>query len=360
MASYTAHHVTGTGLNIYAKQLPLNTSNWATGVTTMSEVLTTGIYTATLASQNRYLVFVQSGGSPSATDLVDGSFASSVWDDVLTGATHNIATSAGRRLRTLGDTVVLAEGTAAGGDNAGPSGAGTITLENGIGTVCVGQAIRVRGQVRYIESYDTNTDVAVVDQAWCEIPENGDDYTIFNLRTPLIGRISTAVANTFGGVLANLQSMIEDVSGWRFTSKALEQGPTVQVELGGLAQPFQTELDKPVRMTAGDTKKTADGNALLFPVTLPESFDPSGTTITFAAERRPKGLGAQDFISSTDCSFTEIDGADFVAVQFLTSASTDKRPGEYDWNVVVKKGTSEITKTRGVMVLLPKYLPPPP
>jgi hypothetical protein len=230
MASYTAHHVSGTGLVVYAKQLPLNTSNWATGVTAMSEVLTTGIYTATLASQNRYLVFVQAGGSPASTDLVDGSFASSVWDDVLTGATHNIATSAGRRLRTLGDTVVLAEGTAAGGDNAGPSGAGTITLQNGIGTVCVGQAIRVRGQVRYIESYDTNTDVAVVDQAWCDVPQNGDDYTIFNLRTPLIGRIATAVTGTFGWVLANLQSMIEDVSGWRFTSKALEQGPVTPTQ----------------------------------------------------------------------------------------------------------------------------------
>jgi hypothetical protein len=74
MASYTAHHVTGTGLTIYAKQLPLNTSTWSTGVTAMTEVLTTGIYTATLASQNRYLVFVQSGGSPAATDAVDGSF----------------------------------------------------------------------------------------------------------------------------------------------------------------------------------------------------------------------------------------------------------------------------------------------
>ncbi len=235
MANYTAYHVSGTGLDIYAKPLPLTLSPWSTGVVAFTEAGSTGVYSATLDDSLGYIIFVRAGLNPTDTDAVDGSL----------------------------------------------------------------------------------------------------DLGVF-------------------------PTLVENVSGWRFTSKALEQAPTLVVDVPGFTEPFQVELTKPVRMTAGDTKKTADGNALQFPVRLPQAFDPSGATITFAAERRPRGLGAQDFISSTDCAFTVIDGADFVAVEFLASADTDKRPGEYDWNVVVTKGTSEITKTRGVLVLLPKFLPPPP
>jgi len=360
MANYTAYHGSQPGLDIYAKQLPLNTSNWATGVVVLNEVASTGVYSGTLVSANQYMVFVQEGGSPSATDPIDGSFASNIWDEVLTGATHNIASSAGRRLRQLADTVVLDDGQNTGASNGGPDGTGTITLKVGTTTACIGQSIRSNGQVRFIESYDVSTRVAILDQPWCVVPGTGDDYTIYSQRSSMVGKLATALTGTFGWALQNLQSLLENVSGWRFTSKALEQAPTLVVDVPGFTEPFQVELTKPVRMTAGDTKKTADGNALQFPVRLPQAFDPSGATITFAAERRPRGLGAQDFISSTDCAFTVIDGADFVAVEFLASADTDKRPGEYDWNVVVTKGTSEITKTRGVLVLLPKFLPPPP
>lgn len=41
--------------------------------------------------------------------------ADAVWDEILTGATHNIATSAGRRLRQLEQSVILHQSTAFGG-----------------------------------------------------------------------------------------------------------------------------------------------------------------------------------------------------------------------------------------------------
>jgi hypothetical protein len=40
--------------------------------------------------------------------------AAAVWDEVLTGATHNVSASAGRRLRQLGDERIIAEGTVQG------------------------------------------------------------------------------------------------------------------------------------------------------------------------------------------------------------------------------------------------------
>ncbi len=54
--------------------------------------------------------------------------ADAVWDEILTGATHNASTSAGRRLRTLDAAFVVQDGTAQAG------GAATITLESGAST----------------------------------------------------------------------------------------------------------------------------------------------------------------------------------------------------------------------------------
>lgn len=163
-----------------------------------------------------------------ATDAA-GEIADAVWDEVLTGATHNVATSAGRRLRTLADTVILKDGDTVAADNAGTingsNGLGRIKLQPDVGTVCVGQAVRVTGQVRYIEAYDADTQYATVDSAWCTIPEVGDEYTIFNLRNALIQKINSAGSGTIAYPIAKLWEMLEDSTGWRFTEKALEEGP---------------------------------------------------------------------------------------------------------------------------------------
>lgn len=174
-----------------------------------------------------------------ATNIVNKSFnwpdavdeiAGEVWDEPLTGATHNVSTSAGRRLRQLGDTVILKDGETVAADNAGvingSNGLGRIKLQPDVGTVCVGQAVRVAGMVRFIEAYDADTQYATVDAPWCTIPEVGDEYTIFNLRTSLIQRITSAASGTIAFVLAKLWEMIEDVSGYRFTADALEEAPT--------------------------------------------------------------------------------------------------------------------------------------
>lgn len=113
--------------------------------------------------------------------------ADAVWDEVLTGATHNVASSAGRRLRTLGDERIIAEGTVQSATT------NTITLEP-TGTLCVGQTVVVTDQstgdkqTRYILAYDDGTDTATVDSNWCDVPTNGDGYLLTTVRDPLIIR----------------------------------------------------------------------------------------------------------------------------------------------------------------------------
>jgi hypothetical protein len=107
--------------------------------------------------------------------------AGAVWDEVLTGATHNIASSAGRRLRQLASVIVRA-GTAQGpgtGNNqiqldAGASATNgeydpnVIFIETGTGA----------GQARLILQYNGSTKVATVDRDWRINPDNTSEFVI--------------------------------------------------------------------------------------------------------------------------------------------------------------------------------------
>jgi hypothetical protein len=115
-----------------------------------------------------------------ATDA-SGEIADAVWDEVLTGATHNVAASAGRRLRQLA-SVIVHSGTAQGagtGNNqiqldAGASainGAydpGLVYIETGTGA----------GQTRLILQYNGSTKVATVDRDWRVNPDNTSEFVI--------------------------------------------------------------------------------------------------------------------------------------------------------------------------------------
>jgi hypothetical protein len=116
----------------------------------------------------------------SANDLYSP-IADAVWDEVLTGATHNIASSAGRRLRQLASVIVRA-GTAQGpgtGNNqiqldAGASATngeydpGLLFIETGTGA----------GQARLILQYNGSTKVATVDRDWRVNPDSTSEFVI--------------------------------------------------------------------------------------------------------------------------------------------------------------------------------------
>jgi hypothetical protein len=113
--------------------------------------------------------------------------AAAVWDRVLTGATHNVPSSAGRRLRILDEERIIADGQVVSATT------NTVTLQP-IGSLCVGQTIVVTSddtgekQTRFILAYDSGTNTASVDTQWCNIPQAGDEYLLTTVRDPLVTR----------------------------------------------------------------------------------------------------------------------------------------------------------------------------
>ena len=102
------------------------------------------------------------------------------WDIVLTGGSHNLATSSGRRLRQIETIFVLAEGVAQGGT------ASTITLEAGensldsfynhvMVTITAGTGI---GQARAVNDYTGATLVADIVPDWTTIPNSASTYEL--------------------------------------------------------------------------------------------------------------------------------------------------------------------------------------
>ena len=103
-----------------------------------------------------------------------------VWDELLTGATHNIANSAGRRLRLLQDAGVVTDGMAQAG---GPA---TITLESGESSttdIFAGDRVIIVGGLGVgehgiITAYDGGTKIATMSQNWVIQPDSTSEYEL--------------------------------------------------------------------------------------------------------------------------------------------------------------------------------------
>lgn len=105
--------------------------------------------------------------------------ADQVWDEVLTGATHNIPTSAGRRIRVLAD-FAIDDGIAQSG------GADFIQLATTASTtpsIYVGCQIAIvggtgMGQSRYIVGY-TASRIASIARHWAVAPNATSEYAVY-------------------------------------------------------------------------------------------------------------------------------------------------------------------------------------
>lgn len=105
--------------------------------------------------------------------------ADDVWDEILTGATHNIATSAGRRLRQIASSIIY-DGIAVS------STENTITLDAGASAVngAYDPALIYivngtgAGQCRLILEYTGATRRAVVDRDWKILPDATSEYVL--------------------------------------------------------------------------------------------------------------------------------------------------------------------------------------
>lgn len=108
------------------------------------------------------------------------------WEEILTGATHNIPTSAGRRVREIG-AFAIHSGTAQSGSTNGITLAATANGGDGVynRNLIVITDNTGKGQTRTIVDYDDATKVVVVDRDWRITPDNTSEYQITPSDTPL-------------------------------------------------------------------------------------------------------------------------------------------------------------------------------
>jgi hypothetical protein len=131
-----------------------------------------------------------------------GENADAVWDEILTGSSHSIATSAGRRLREASDLSVLrSEELAQGGTistitlNAAAS-AQDLFYNTAILTITDGTGV---GQARTINQYTGATRVATICRDWVIAPDNTSKYMLRSTACTAVYTIGTgalALINT--------------------------------------------------------------------------------------------------------------------------------------------------------------------
>ncbi len=112
--------------------------------------------------------------------LISPAGVGAVWDEVLTGNTHNVSTSAGRRLRQLEQAFVMAEGVIDTATNTH-----TFTLDAGAVATAdyyIGARLQIEegagaGQSRIIAAYSVGK-VAILDSDFTTIPDASSRYSI--------------------------------------------------------------------------------------------------------------------------------------------------------------------------------------
>lgn len=107
--------------------------------------------------------------------------SNAVWNELLTGSTHNINNSAGKRLRSLASVVVrneFAQGSGVG-NNQIQLDTGASTIDGGYDPALVAIISGTgTGQMRLILQYDGTTKIATVDRNWKVNPDATSEFNI--------------------------------------------------------------------------------------------------------------------------------------------------------------------------------------
>lgn len=117
--------------------------------------------------------------SQAATGMVE--IAKAIWDRVLTGATHNITNSAGKRLRDITSPVIrsnTAQGPGTGNNQIQlDTGASAVDNTYDPSVVCIVEGTGL-GQSRLVIEYDGTTKTATVDKDWRVNPDATSSFVI--------------------------------------------------------------------------------------------------------------------------------------------------------------------------------------
>ena len=208
-------------------------------------------------------------------DAAEDTVVFQVWEELLTGGTHNVPNSAGRRLRALSGTI-LHDGTAQAG------AADTITLDTGASaldgfyeqTVVIITNGTGFEQSRVISDYNGTTKVASVTPAWTTAPDNTSEFDI------IPGSVHSATMN--GGYL-NGNVWVDTLAGTAGTTKFVNGTSTRPVNAIADARTIADEVNlKAVFFNSGSS------------VTLAQSFD----RFTFNGRGYTVAFGGQSCVSA--------------------------------------------------------------
>lgn len=138
-------------------------------------------------------------GSVAAAVTIDAGSVDAIWDEVLSGGTHNVSNSSGRRIRELADASILSQDTFQAGSTT--TSVVLASADSSVDDFYTHQVIRIIDgvaidQVRVISDYVGSTRTATITPALVTAaPASGDEYEVLS-----IGPVHT---ETLGGGYEN-------------------------------------------------------------------------------------------------------------------------------------------------------------
>lgn len=294
------------------------------------------------------------------SDLVTAAvMADAVWDEILTGGTHNVTNSAGKRIREIFDAGLYEEETAQAGSND------TITLAAGASalddfynmmvlTIIEGTGA---GQMRTFKDYNGTTKVATACSDWIVNPDATSKYVIssnactgvFQMQTGVYDLINAECdlaladihldhllavdydpASKPGIATALLNELVENDGGVsRYTANALEQAPSGGTNPNVLADTTLTLTDQThFTLTSGSNDDDAYNDQAIVVYDASDSDFPSVRKVSnYVGGTRTVTLdSAPDFTMETG------DGVKIFVTAPGTSAPTSAQNADAVWD----------------------------
>lgn len=238
-------------------------------------------------------------------------FGEGVWDRVLTGATHNIPGSSGRRLRAVGDVVSGAIDDASATTTSFITDLTGIQLDHYADQTLLFTTGNLAGMSRSVLAYNESTKLVTIEEALPEAPANGDDFDINPVH---IHPVSQIVFEIWEELLTSATHNIKNSAGRRMRElleiAGYEGGFIYYDSTGGGSAgstPFENgTLDDPVN-------NMADLNLLLAVLPFCCINITSGSSITFAASQEHQSFIGENWtleLNNQSISGSFIHGAD--------------------------------------------------
>ena len=363
-----------------------------TSLAPAATALSTAVWTATIAGRidvavssrlaplvaGRDLSVAATTGAVALDSAATAALVDLIWDEPLTGATHNVATSSGKRLRQttafqqIDSTVIDAAAT-------------TTTFVTGLtssvdnfynDSMLVFTDGALAGQVRAIYDYIGATKTIILAEALTSAPVNGVAFTIVSLHIHPVSQIQSGLATAAALATESTKitaietfatrvttGLVADGAVYQFTANMLELGPAgggggagdasqatllevkAKTDLIGTTSGISSLLaasvltpgtitEFPDTLTIGDSYTTANGRSIQIPIVDTDGNQISSTgslnfadaTATFVI-KRAKETDSTRIITGT-ATFTDpvgtgTSGAPYAVVQ-LTSSETAK------------------------------------